>query len=53
MSTPKTRNPIQSDISLSVGVANFNRRIEEGLQRAPIERAKAIREFWGWIRSAL
>lgn len=29
--------------------ADFNRRMEEGLRRAPEERAKAIREFWGWI----
>ena len=29
--------------------ADFNRRIEEGMRRAPQERAKAIKEFWGWL----
>ena len=29
--------------------SEFNRRINEGLRRAPYERAKAIREMWGWI----
>lgn len=29
--------------------SDFNRRMEEGLRRAPEERAKAIREFWGWM----
>ncbi len=28
---------------------DFNRRMEEGLRRAPEERARAIREFWGWM----
>ena len=53
MSTPKTRIPVHSDFHAPLGVASFNRRIEEGLKRAPVERAKAIREFWSWIRSAI
>jgi len=53
MSTPKTMNPNHSDFQATLGVSVFNRRIEEGLRRAPIERAKAIKEFWGWVRSAL
>ena len=30
-------------------VPDFNARIEEGIRRAPEERAKAIREFWNWF----
>lgn len=29
--------------------AEFNHRVEAGLRQAPIERAKAVREFWNWI----
>jgi len=33
--------------------ANFNARVEEGIRRAPEERAIAVREFWNWLtRSA-
>ena len=33
--------------------ADFNRRMEEGLKRAPEERAQALKEFWSWFnRSA-
>ena len=35
------------------GTGDFNRRMEEGLKRAPEERARALKEFWGWFtRSA-
>ena len=29
--------------------AEFNARIEEGLRRAPEERAQAVKDFWNWI----
>ena len=29
--------------------AEFNRRVEEGIRRAPEERAKALREFFSWL----
>lgn len=31
------------------GTAEFNRRMAEGLKRAPEERAQALKDFWGWI----
>ncbi len=35
------------------GTADFNRKMEEGLRRAPEERAKALKDFWNWFtRSA-
>lgn len=37
--------------SLGIRSAEFNARIEEGLRRAPAERAKAVRDFWSWIVS--
>ncbi|MEM9330264.1 MAG: hypothetical protein AAGA53_02995 [Pseudomonadota bacterium] len=52
MATYKAKNPSIGFGSPTLGTAEFNRRVEEGLKRAPEERAKAIKEFWCWIRSA-
>ncbi len=30
----------------------FNFAIEQGLKRAPLERAKAVKEFFRWVRGA-
>lgn len=34
------------------GTADFNRRMDEGLRRAPEERAKALKDFWSWFTRA-
>lgn len=34
------------------GTADFNRRMDEGLKRAPEERALALKEFWSWFTRA-
>ncbi|MEM7291310.1 MAG: hypothetical protein AAF412_13225 [Pseudomonadota bacterium] len=44
MSTPKT---YQTYTIMSP--SEFSREINLGMKRAPEERAKAIREFWGWL----
>lgn len=31
------------------GTSDFNRRMEEGLKRAPEERAIALKDFWTWF----
>lgn len=31
------------------GTSDFTRRKDEGLKRAPEERAIALKEFWGWF----
>ena len=31
------------------GSADFTRQMEEGLKRAPQERAKALKDFWIWF----
>ena len=51
MFTPKTQTTNNSFGYTPYGTAEFNRRIEEGIRRAPMERAKALKEFWGWIAS--
>ena len=35
--------------AMGIRSADFNSRLEEGLRRAPLERAKAVKEFWNWI----
>lgn len=49
MSTPKTKFFTYP----APGTPDFYRQMDEGMRRAPIERAKAVREFWNWIRSAI
>ncbi|MEO0327811.1 MAG: hypothetical protein AAF217_04360 [Pseudomonadota bacterium] len=49
MSTPKAKNFKETATFSTFGTAEFNRRVEEGMKQAPIERAKALKEFWGWI----
>ena len=34
------------------GTPEFNRRMEEGLKRAPEERAIALKDFWSWFTKA-
>ncbi|MDJ0612605.1 MAG: hypothetical protein QNJ29_02950 [Rhizobiaceae bacterium] len=29
--------------------SEFSREIEAGMRRAPEERAKAVKAFWGWL----
>lgn len=41
--TPTQQNPYHR-------TSDFNRRMEEGMRRAPEERARAVREFWNWMR---
>lgn len=36
----------------TLGTTEFNLAIEQGLKRAPQERAKAVKEFFNWIRGA-
>lgn len=35
------------------GTVEFNRRMEEGLKRAPEERAIALKEIWGWFSKSV
>ncbi|MEM7214610.1 MAG: hypothetical protein AAF423_03630 [Pseudomonadota bacterium] len=43
------RNQIKHSAYTPFSTGELNRRIEEGLKRAPQERAKALKEIWGWI----
>ena len=49
MSTPKTKAAEKFAGYTIYSPTEFNRRIEEGLKRAPEERAKALKEIWSWI----
>ncbi|MGI9350479.1 MAG: hypothetical protein ACR2O3_02850 [Rhizobiaceae bacterium] len=49
MSTPKAKAAEKFAAYPTYSPTEFNRRIEEGVKRAPEERAKALKEFWGWI----
>jgi len=44
MSTRNTQNA-----SYCPNTLDFNRKIEEGIKRAPAERAKAMKDFWNWF----
>lgn len=39
----------RTNIYNTYSTTEFNRKITEGIRRAPYERAKAIREFWALI----
>ncbi len=49
MTTRNTRNRFITRNFPHYDTADFNRRMEEGLRRAPQERAKALKDFWGWL----
>ncbi len=43
-----TREQFTNDFPTITG-SELDRKIQQGLRRAPMERAKALREFWSWI----
>lgn len=49
MTQSNTRNRFIERNFPYYGTPDFNRRMEEGLKRAPEERAIALKEFWGWF----
>lgn len=49
MAHKNTRNRFTECNFPHYGTADFNRRMDEGLKRAPEERAQALKEFWGWF----
>lgn len=51
MFTPKTLNASEAMDFTPYGTREFNLRVDEGLRRAPQERAKAIKEFWSYLTS--
>lgn len=36
----------------TLSATEFNRRIEDGLRRAPEERSKALKDIWAWFTHA-
>ena len=51
MAIPDTHHKANIDLYMPTDASTYNRRIQEGLRRAPIERARAIKALWGWFRS--
>jgi len=49
MKTSNSRNRFIERNFPHYGSADFYRRMEEGLKRAPEERALALKEFWNWF----
>jgi hypothetical protein len=49
MTHSNTRNRFIARNFPHYGTPDFTRRMEEGLKRAPEERAIALKEFWGWF----
>lgn len=44
------RQQIYHNQYATLSPSEFNRRIEDGLRRAPEERSKALREILSWFR---
>lgn len=49
MRNSNTRNHFIARNFPHYGTADFDRRMNEGLKRAPEERAKAVKDFWSWF----
>jgi len=44
MTNSKTYKPYNK-----MSASDFSREIQAGVNRAPEERAKAVRDFWNWL----
>lgn len=52
MRNSNTRNRFITRNFPHYGTADFDRRMNEGLKRAPEERAQAVKDFWSWFTKA-
>jgi len=53
MRTANTKNRFIERNFPHYASADFHRKMEEGLKRAPQERTLALKEFWSWFTKAV